>query len=52
MYQVDITALEALTGLSMAAFRRLDTKAVHDRLAPARLRQADRPVRAFADILR
>ena len=52
MYQVDITALEALTGLSMTAFRRLDTKAVHDRLAPARLRQADRPVRAFADILR
>ena len=52
MYQVDITALEALTGLSMAAFRRLDSKAAHDRLAPARLRQADRPVRAFADILR
>ena len=52
MYQVDITAIEALTGLSMAAFRRLDTKMVHARQVPARMRQADRPVRTFADVLR
>ena len=52
MYQVDVTAIEVLTGLSMTAFRRLDTKAAHERLAPARQRQADRPVRSFADVLR
>jgi endonuclease G, mitochondrial len=52
MYQVDIAAIEALTGLSMAAFRRLDTKVAHDRLAPARSRQSDRPVRSIADVLR
>jgi endonuclease G len=52
MYQVDIAVIEALTGLSMAAFRRLDTKAAHERLAPKRLRQSDRPVRTLADILR
>jgi endonuclease G len=52
MYQVDIAAIEALTGLSMAAFRRLDTKVAHERLAPTRLRQADRPVHTLADILR
>ena len=52
MYQVDIAELEGLTGLSMAAFRRLDTKVVHDRLRPQRLRQSQRPIRTFADILR
>lgn len=52
MYQVDIAAIETLTGLSMAAFRRLDTKVAHDRLAPARLRRSDRPVRSIADVLR
>jgi hypothetical protein len=52
MYQVDIAAIETLTGLSMAAFRRLDTKVAHDRLAPARLRRSDRRVRSIADVLR
>jgi endonuclease G len=52
MYQVDIAALEALTGLNMTAFRKLDTKAAHELRAPARLRQSDRPVRTLADVLR
>ncbi len=52
MYQVDIAEIEGLTGLTMAAFRALDTKVAHDRLAPTRLRQTGRPVRSFADILR
>ncbi len=52
MYQVDIAVIEALTGLNMAAFRRLDTKVAHERLAPNRLRQSDRPVQTLADILR
>jgi endonuclease G len=52
MYQVDIAAIEALTGLSMLSFRRLDTKLAQERRLPGRLRQSDRPIRAFADILR
>lgn len=52
MYQVDIVSLEALTGLNMTAFRRLDAKAAHDQRVAKRLRQSDRPVHSIADVLR
>lgn len=52
MFQVDVAELEALTGLSMAAFRRVDTKAAQQRLAPGAGSRRARPIRAFADVIR
>ena len=52
MFQVDVREIESLTGLRMTAFRRVDTKAIQDRVVPGGLRQAERPIKSFADIMR
>jgi endonuclease G len=52
MFQVNVTEIEALTGLRMSAFRRLDVKALQERLAPRGLRHTERAVRTFADVVR
>ncbi len=52
MFQVEVAEVEALTGLSMTAFRRVDTKAVHQRLAAGVGGRRARPIRSFADIVR
>ena len=52
MFQVNVLEIETLTGLRMAAFRRVDAKAITERLAPRGLRQPERPIKSFADIVR
>jgi endonuclease G len=52
MFQVNVTEIETLTGLRMTGFRRVDVKAQRDRLAPRGHRQAERPLKSFADIVR
>ena len=52
MFQVDVREIETLTGLRMTAFRRVDAKALHERQAPGGLRQPERPIKSFADIVR
>jgi endonuclease G len=52
MFQVQVAEVEALTGLSMAAFRRVDTRAAPHRLAAGATRRPARPIRSFADIIR
>ena len=52
MYQVEVAEVEALTGLSMTAFRRVDTKAAQQRLSAGAVRQPARPIRSFADVIR
>ena len=52
MFQVDVREIEALTGLRMPAFRRVDAKALNERAAPGGLRQPERPIKSFADIVR
>lgn len=51
MFQVNVTEIEALTGLRMAALRRLDVKAADERLTAGAGRPA-RPIGSFADIVR
>jgi endonuclease G len=52
MFQVDVAEIETLTGLRMTAFRRADAKAIHERVVPRGLRQVERPIRSFADVIR
>jgi len=52
MFQVDVAEIETVTGLRMTAFRRVDAKAVHERVVPRGLRQVERPIRSFADVIR
>jgi len=47
-----VREIETLTGLRMTAFRRVDAKALHERQAPGGLRQPERPIKSFADIVR
>jgi endonuclease G len=53
MYQVKVTELEALTGLALPAFRRLDVIAAREAVAPEALApRRVAPIRAFSDIIR
>ena len=52
MFQVNVAEIETLTGLRMTGFRRVDVKAQPERLAPRGHRQAERPLKSFADIVR
>ena len=52
MFQVNVREIETLTGLRMTAFRRVDAKAMHERLTPGGMRQVERPIKSFADIVR
>jgi len=52
MFQVNVTEIEALTGLRMAALRRLDVKAADERLTAGAAGRPARPIGSFADIVR
>jgi hypothetical protein len=53
MFQVKVTAVEKLTGLSMPAFRKFDVTAAPERAAAEALAPPQgRLIRSFADIVR
>ena len=52
MYQVKVSRIESATGLTMAAFRRFDTKASPEHAGPEGLEAQPRAIRSFADIVR